>query len=47
MKASEAIEATMCLLGEGAEGEISLMGELAHDSHVRRLTARHQIPNPL
>lgn len=42
-----ATEATMCLLGEGVEGEISELRELAHDSHVLRLTARHQILIPL
>lgn len=47
MKADEAIEATLYLSGEGAEEGISLLGELAHDSRVRRWTARHQILIPL
>lgn len=47
VKADEAIEATLYLSGEGAEGGISLLGELAHDSRVRRWTARHQILIPL
>lgn len=47
VKAAAAIEATMCLLGEGAEGEISLLRELPHDSLAHRLTARHQILIPL
>lgn len=47
VKAVVATEATMCLLGEGAEGEISLLREPVHDSHVPRLTARHQTLIPL